>query len=691
MPADLRIALLGTLQIKVNGQTVPVDAWHRSKAKALIKLLALSPQHRRHREVLMDVLWPNADRLAAGTSLRKAIHHARQVLGPEALLIHDDVVELNGDALWVDVDAFEAAVRAGNVQEALDIYRGELLPEDAYEAWVAERGEQLRSEAIRLLFDRATQLEREGKPREALDAFERLVSLEPLHEEAYCGLIRLNGLASNRAAALRWYGRLETRLREELALEPGPKAKQLRSDVAAGRAPGASFGSALLAMPPVRYARSGEVNVAYQVLGNGPIDLVYVMGWVTHLGFMWHQPMCVRFFERLAEFSRVIIFDKRGTGMSDRVPVDRLPSLEQRMDDVRAVMDAAGSRRAAIFGVSEGGPMAMLFAATYPERTRALMLYGTYAKRLRDPEYPWAPTQEDREKFYETIETRWGGPVDSADLAPSMAGDEDFANWWARYCQMAVTPAAALALARMNSQVDVRNVLPTIRVPTLVVHRREDYESIGGAYYIAEHIPGARMIVLAGADHYIYVGNQREILDPICSFLAELEEPAVTDSVLATIVSVDCVGGGEADRARLDLSATEQITRYHGRQLAGGKRIVAAFDGPARAVRCAQAIVNTARAIGVSARAGVHTGECEVLGEHLRGSTLAVAGEISAAADPYEVLASQTVKDLVSGTGLVFKERLAVRTPGSTGPQPLFSASFTAGERPENVARTMPI
>lgn len=691
MPIDLRISLLGTFRMDVNGRTLPVEAWHRSKAKALVKLVALSAQHRRHREQLMEILWPETDSQAAGASLRKAIHHARQFLGGDVLQLHDDLVALHADNLRVDVDEFDAAARAGDLQTAIDLYSGDLLPEDSYEPWAVQRRDQLRGDFARLLLDRAAELERQSKPRDAAAALERLIGLDPLNEEAYCQLIRLHGLAGNRPAALRWYGQLDERLRQELGVEPGPKARQFRDDVAAGRTPGVSFGGTLLTMPPVHYASSGDVNIAYQVVGEGPIDLVYVMGWVTHLGFMWHQPICVRFFERLAGFSRVLIFDKRGTGMSDRVPIDRLPSLEQRMDDVRAVMDAAGSRRAAIFGVSEGGPMAAMFAATYPERTHALLLYGSYAKRISDPDYPWAPTRKQREDFYELIRTSWGGPVDSADLAPSMAGDGEFAKWWARYCQMAVSPAAALALARMNSEVDVRHVLPTIRVPTLILHRRDDYESIGGAYYMAEHIPAAKMKVLPGADHYVYAGNQEEILEPIRTFLAELDEPAVSDTILATVLSVECAGGVDAERNRLEMAALQEVHRHRGRQLAGGSRILAAFDGPARAVRCAQVIVNTARAMRIVARAGIHTGECEVLGEQLRGATLAIAREISALAKPYEVVASQTVKDLVAGSGLDFQERGVLATPGLPNRWQLFSAQFTTGERATNARRTAPL
>ena len=688
MRIDLRVTLFGTLHIALNGRELPVASWRRSKSKALIKLLALSAQHQRHREQLMEVLWPGVEPSAAGASLRQSIHYARQFLGAAALTVRDDLVSLGDEGLWVDVDAFEAASRRGDAQVALDLYTDDLLPEDAYEPWAADRRERLRAEAVRLLLDRASELEQRQELREATATLERVVGLDPLHEDAYCQMIRLHGLLGNRTAALRAYGQLESKLREELNVEPGPQARQLRDDVLQGKPPGAPSGSTLLTMPPVHYAKSGDLNIAYQVFGEGPIDLVYVMGWVTHLGFMWQQPLCVRFFERLARFARVIVFDKRGTGMSDRVPADRLPNLEERMDDVRAVMDAAGSRRAAIFGVSEGGPMAMLFAATYPERTHAVILYGTYAKRMWDPEYPWAPTSGEREHFYSVIRTQWGGPVDSAALALDIGGDAEFNKWWARYCQMAVSPAAAETLARMNTEVDVRHVLPTIKVPTLVIHRKDDPEpAVGGAHYLAEHIPNARLLVVEGPKHYIYLGNQDAIIDPIRAFLAASDEPRELDSVLATIVSIQCTGGSEGERDRLRLAALQEIERHRGRPLAGGSRIVAAFDGPARAVRCAQAIAKTAKALKVVARTGIHTGECEVMGGQLRGATLAIANEISTAAGRDKVLVSQTVRGLVSGSGFQFEE-LDVPLAGSPIPLQLFSVSVTAGERPANVART---
>ncbi|HEX6641609.1 MAG TPA: alpha/beta fold hydrolase, partial [Thermoanaerobaculia bacterium] len=243
-------------------------------------------------------------------------------------------------------------------------------------------------------------------------------------------------------------------------------------------------------LPETNYARSGDVNIAYQVIGDAPLDLVFVMGWVSHLDYFWREPTFARFLLRLASFARLILFDKRGTGLSDRVPNNELPTLEQRMDDVRAVMDAVGSTRAALCGVSEGGPMCSLFAATYPERTAALVMIGTYAKRIRDADYPWGPTLEQRQHFFDEIRAEWGKPVGVVDRAPSVAHDPAFRDWWATYLRMGASPGAALALTQMNSEIDVRPVLPSIRVPTLVIHRTGDRcLKVEEGRYVAERIP----------------------------------------------------------------------------------------------------------------------------------------------------------------------------------------------------------
>lgn len=285
-----------------------------------------------------------------------------------------------------------------------------------------------------------------------------------------------------------------------------------------GLAPGAPA-----AAPKVCYARNGNVNIAYQVVGSGPIDIVFVMGWVSHLEYFWNEPSFASFLMRLSSMARLILFDKRGTGMSDPVPISELPTLDQRMEDVHAVMDAVGSKRAVLMGVSEGGPLCALFAATHPEHTTAIVMIGSYARRLRAPDYPWGPTAAERDQFCQTIIDEWGGPVGIDERAPSRALDPEFRSWWSAYLRMGSSPGAAVALTRMNSQVDIRDVLPTIRVPALVIHRTGDrLLKVEEGRYLAEHIPGATMVELPGDDHLPFVGDQLAVLAAVDQFLKRL-------------------------------------------------------------------------------------------------------------------------------------------------------------------------
>jgi pimeloyl-ACP methyl ester carboxylesterase len=414
------------------------------------------------------------------------------------------------------------------------------------------------------------------------------------------------------------------------------------------------------APPETRYAKSGDVNIAYQVVGNGPIDLVFVMGWITHLEYFWREPTFARFLRRLASFSRLILFDKRGTGLSDRVPLDQLPTLEQRMDDVRAVMEAVGSQRAALCGISEGGPMCSLFAATYPERTTALVMIGTYAKRIWAPDYPWAPTAEGRQRFFELMQREWGGPVGVAERAPSRASDPAFRDWWATYLRMGASPGAAVALTRMNAEVDVRHVLPTIRVPSLVIHRSGDLcLKVEEGRYVAAQIPGVRYVELPGDDHLPFVGDQDAVLAEIEEFLTGVRHASEPDRLLATVLSLRVVGAPAGESLlRHRPTFQRELEWYRGREVElAAERLVATFDGPARAARCAAAMVAALRRAGVDAAAGLHTGECDVVGAALRGLPLELAGQVAAEASAGEVLVSSTVRDLVAGSGIAFDER----------------------------------
>jgi pimeloyl-ACP methyl ester carboxylesterase/DNA-binding winged helix-turn-helix (wHTH) protein len=422
--------------------------------------------------------------------------------------------------------------------------------------------------------------------------------------------------------------------------------------------------------PETMYARSEDVNIAYQVIGDAPLDLVFVMGWVSHMEYFWREPSFARFLLRLASFSRLILFDKRGTGLSDRVPINQLPTLEQRMDDVRAVMDAVGSERAALCGVSEGGPMCSLFAATYPEKTVALVMIGTYAKRIRDAEYPWGPTAEQREQFFEVMRKQWGGPVGIDERAPSVAGDPQFRDWWATYLRMGASPGAAVALTQMNAEIDVRNVLPSIRVPSLVIHRTADQcLKVEEGRFVAERIPGAKFVELPGDDHLPFVGDQDTILDEVEEFLTGVRHRIEPDTVLATVMVARLVGIKEqADRLgperwaewwrRLHAHLTKEIEWFRGREIdILENRLLAIFDGPARAIRCASAITEYASRLGVQTCTGLHTGECEIVDNQVTGAAAQMCVCVANEAEAGEVLVSSTVKDLVAGSGIRFEER----------------------------------
>jgi class 3 adenylate cyclase/predicted alpha/beta hydrolase len=423
-------------------------------------------------------------------------------------------------------------------------------------------------------------------------------------------------------------------------------------------------------LPDTRYAKSGDVNIAYQVVGDGALDLILISGWVSNLEYSWEDPGLAGFYRRLAAFSRLILFDKRGTGLSDRVPSSGLPTMEQRMDDVRAVLDAAGSERAAVFGVSEGAGLGILFAATYPQRTSALAVFGAFAKRLWSADYPWAPTHERREAWIASLEEGWGGPVDLDTIAPSRAGDPRFAQWFATYLRTSASPSAAVTLARMNTHVDVRGALAAVDVPTLVVHHTDDRDaSVEEGRYIAHHIPGAKFVELPGEDHIWFGADADAIADEVEGFLTGTRPVTVHERVLATVLFTDIVESTQRATAVGDRRWRElldghnalvrrEIERFRGREVkATGDGFLATFDGPERAIRCAMTLVHGVRHLGVEMRAGLHTGECEMIGGDVGGIAVHIAARVLAEARPNEVLVSSTVRDLVAGSGLRFSSR----------------------------------
>jgi class 3 adenylate cyclase len=423
-------------------------------------------------------------------------------------------------------------------------------------------------------------------------------------------------------------------------------------------------------MPTTRYVKSDDVHIAYQVMGEGSFDLLFVPGFVSNIESIWHSPQISTFFRRLASFSRLILFDKRGTGMSDRS--SQIFTLEQRMHDVQTILDAVGSKRAALFGISEGGPMSLLYTATFPERTSALVLYGSYAKRSWAPDYPFGWKDEQWQAVLDDFEQHWGSPQSSsiAMRAPSVAGDPQIVERVASYYRSAASPGAATAIMKMNREIDVRNVLAATRVPTLILHRKAEHVlDVGHARYMAQHIPGAKLVELEGEDHQPWLGDSNAVLNEVEKFLTGKQQVLEPERVLATVLFTDIVGSTEraatlGDRPWRELleafyaKVREVLKQYRGREVnTTGDGLLATFDGPARAIRCAGAICVALGTLKLQVRCGLHTGECELVGDDLAGIAVHTGARVAGLADPGEVLVSQTVRDLVAGSGLSFEDR----------------------------------
>jgi class 3 adenylate cyclase len=434
--------------------------------------------------------------------------------------------------------------------------------------------------------------------------------------------------------------------------------------------------------PETRYARSGEIHIAYQVVGEGPIDLVFVPSWISQVEHYWEEPAVARYFNRMASFSRLIMFDRRGSGLSD--PVLTAPTLEEQMDDVVAVMDAAGSERAAVFAQLEGGAMAAMFAATRPERTGALILYEAMPRMSWAPDYDWPLRIEEREAYVRT--GRWGDGSRILGLAPHAADNDRLRRWFAKLERLAASPGTAARLMRWNGEIDVRAVLPSIQAPTLVLHRAGDaFIDIRHSRYLAEHIPGARYLELPGTDALSFGSESERLLDEVEHFLTGARKLPDPERILATVMFSDIVDSTRraaelGDRTWRQLLETleevvaGELDRFRGQAIKTmGDGFLATFDGPARAIRCAVAIKQAMAEFGLDVRSGLHTGEIEVMGADVGGIAVHIGARVGAIAGSGEVLVSGTVKDLVVGSGIVFADRGEYELKGVPGTWRLFA------------------
>jgi class 3 adenylate cyclase len=433
----------------------------------------------------------------------------------------------------------------------------------------------------------------------------------------------------------------------------------------------------------VHYARSGDLRIAYATFGDGPVDFVFVPGWVSHLESWWEADAPARFFRRIASFSRLIMFDKRGTGLSD--PFSGVPTLEERSDDVRAVMEAVGSTSAFLCGLSEGGPMSVLFSAAHPDRTRGLILIGSNVRILESPDWPYGQTPEQWEEFRKGIE-HWGQGGLINLFLPSFAGDERAKRYFSRWQRMSASPGTALALIEANAQIDIRHILPQVQVPTLVIHRTDEpVVPVGNARYAAEHIPGARLLEQPGEDHLPWLGDADGMLDAIEEFVTGSRHHVDEDRILATVLFTDIVdstrlaaeAGDRRWRELLDAHdeiSGREVERFRGRRVkTTGDGMLAVFDGPARGVRCAEAVLDGLAELGVEIRAGLHVGECELRGDDVGGLAVHIGARVAGLARPSEILVSRTVRDLVAGSGLRFDERGEHELKGVPDRWPLYA------------------
>ena len=435
----------------------------------------------------------------------------------------------------------------------------------------------------------------------------------------------------------------------------------------------------------VRYARSGELSLAYRIDGDGPIDLVVVPGFVSHVEAIW-DPLIRYPLERLSGFCRVITFDKRGQGLSDRT--GEVYTLEEVVDDIAAVLDAAGSEQAVIMGLSEGGAQAALFAATHPERTRALVLWGSYVRLIRAPDFPQGLEEGTMRRAGALFSERWGGPVALHAFAPSVADDPRFKDWWARFLRAAASPGAVRALFETYEALDVRAALPAISAPTLILHRRGDLIApLAIAQPFVDLIPNAKLVEFPGDDHFLPVGDSDAVIDEIEEFLTGRPGSRAPDRILATVLFTDIVSSTERAAALGDRRwrslleeherlVREEVERHQGRPVKNlGDGFLATFDGPARGIRAACAIREAVGRLSVDVRAGLHAGECELMGEDIGGLAVHIGARVGALADTGEVLVSRTVKDLVIGSGFAFEDRGEHALKGVPGEWQLYAVS----------------
>ena len=709
---DFRI--LGPLEVRDGDRELPLGG---GKQRAFLALLLVNANRTVSIDGIIDSLWDGSAPESAPKMVQIYVSKLRKMLAPGQLHTRPPGYSLQLGPDELDLDRFErvvaearAALDAGRAQQAADrlrealaLWRGPALAEFASEPFAQHEGARLEELRVAALESRLEADLALGRHRAVVSELEALTGQHPLRERPRSQLMLALYRSGRHAEALASYQIFRRKLADELGIEPSASLRELERQVlqqdpslelpaqaqTAAAASTAAETTSRTAVGDVAYARSGDIRIAFQVVGDGPVDLVLVHGWVCTFQPGWEYPKLAAFYRRLASMGRLILFDKRGTGLSDRVSPEHLPDLETRMDDVRAVLDAVDSERAGLLGISDGGAMSTLFAAMHPERTAALILMGTFPREMQAPDYPWGVSEEnlqrrlgllEEEDWASTATRDWLGRV-----APDIPRDSEALRWYTTYVQRGASPNAAKALRLMNTDIDIRDLLATISVPTLVLHRaRETWRE--GSRYMGEHIPGARMVELPGDYHLPWEGDAEPVLDQIERFLSDAPEELEPDRVLATLLVADIVeapakAAEVGDRIWNDLViryqrlVRAQLARFRGREVDTARNpLLATFDGPARAIRCASAIVTSVRDLGLETRVGVHTGEVEQATTCIRGTAVDIAARIAVAAAPGEVLISNTVRDIVAGSGIAFEARGEHELDAAPGTWRLFAA-----------------
>jgi DNA-binding SARP family transcriptional activator/pimeloyl-ACP methyl ester carboxylesterase len=698
----VEFGVLGSLEVTAGGQPLGLAG---ARTRAVLVMLLVHANQVVSSDRLLEELWPGqpADKATDSlqvrlSELRKALRSAgeagRLVTRPPGYLLRVESGELDalrfeqlaaeGDAALAAGDAATAAQR---FNQALGLWRGPALAGfDSVPSARPEAG-RLAERRLAVLEARAEALLASGRHRDLIAELESLTAAHPLRERFWS--LRMLALyrAGRQADALRAYRELRDILVAELAIEPGPELRELHARIlrqdpalegpaaAGAREPD---GVTHEAMPEVRYVQTSDgIHIAYQVLGHGDRDIVFVPGLMSHLELLWEDPQMAAFYRRLAKLGRLIMFDKRDTGLSDRASGDM--SLEERIEDMRAVMRAASSSRAVFFGYSDGAPMSILFAATYPGQVSALILGSASARWFPAPGYPCgrgAPEMYD--ELREIAAHRWGQGASIEWYMQSRAGSARWRQAFGRFERMAISPSAFLRMLRMIHDIDIRAVLPAIHVPTMVIQRTADRITPPcHGRYLASHIAGARYWEQAG-DHWLRFSSHEDseaLCAEIAEFLASTSRPGDPDRLLATILHAKTVDR-RVEAASAGLAAGDLVRGHRGRLIrVSADHLLATFDAPGQAIRCAAAVREGAAAAGIQIRAGIHTGEVDLVGEDIAGTSVQITDRVVALARPAEILVSRTVKDLVAGSGITFAERGNHALNGPSDEWPLFAVT----------------